>query len=258
MLAVLSPAKSLDYQEQSLTKKKSTPQFLDDSEALVEQLRQLSPAKLSKLMGISPNLAELNHERFQSWKRPFRKREAKQAILAFVGDVYQGFELDRYKEDDWTHVQDHVRILSGLYGILRPLDLMLPYRLEMGTKFSTKRGKDLYDFWGSKIAEALNKALKKQGDDILVNLASNEYFKSVNKDHLRAQVISPVFKDTTKDGQLKIISFFAKKARGMMADFIVRKRATTIEDLYAFETAGYGYEAALSTEAKPVFIRGEQ
>lgn len=257
MLAVLSPAKSLDYSEQFLTKKKSTPGFLDDSEVLIAQLKGMTAAQLSKLMGISAKLGELNYERNQAWQRPFPKGEAKQALLAFKGDVYQGFELDRYQDADWPYAQDHLRILSGLYGLLRPLDLILPYRLEMGTKMATDRGKDLYEFWGTKITDALNKALKKQGDDVLVNLASNEYFGSVKTSHLKGRVVTPIFKDT-KNGKLKIISFYAKRARGMMADFMIRNRISKPGDLRQFDTAGYGYDANLSSEDTLVFTRGEQ
>lgn len=257
MIAILSPAKTLDYSPQSLVKRQTKPAFLSDTEELVAIAKTLSEEDLSRLMGISAKLAAINHERFQRWTTPFPKGEAKQALLAFKGDVYQGFDLESFSADDWEHAQAHLRILSGLYGLLRPLDAMLPYRLEMGTKLETGRGKDLYEFWGDRITLALNKALKAQGDEILVNLASNEYFGAVQKDRLKARVITPVFKDT-KNGTLKIISFYAKKARGMMADFMIRKQLSHPEDLKAFDVAGYGYDDALSTEESYVFTRGEQ
>ncbi|MFT4636817.1 MAG: cytoplasmic iron level regulating protein YaaA (DUF328/UPF0246 family) [Verrucomicrobiales bacterium] len=257
MIAILSPAKTLDYSSQSLVSRKTMPAFLKDSEELIAVARMLSKKELGRLMGISEKLAELNHERFQSWIAPFPKGEAKQALLAFKGDVYQGFEFDLFEKKDWDFAQEHLRILSGLYGLLRPLDLMLPYRLEMGTKLGTKRGKDLYTFWGASLTEALNAALKKQGDDVLVNLASNEYFGAVRPKALKGQIITPVFKDTKK-GKVKIISFFAKRARGMMADFIIRNGLSKVEDLKAFNVADYAFEAALSSEDTFVFTRGER
>ena len=257
MISILSPAKSLDYGPQNLVTRKTTPAFLPDSEELIEIARKLSKKDLGKLMGISEKLAELNHERFQSWVTPFPNGEAKQALLAFKGDVYQGFELESFEKKHWDFAQEHLRILSGLYGLLRPLDMILPYRLEMGTRLVTKRGKDLYEFWGVSLTEALNKALKKQGDDILVNLASNEYFGAVQPKALNGRVITPVFKDT-KNGKVKIISFFAKRARGMMADFIIRNELAKVDDLKAFNVADYAFDAALSSADTLVFIRGER
>ncbi len=257
MLAVLSPAKTLDYTPQRLVTKKSKPGFLEDSEELVSVARKLSAADLGALMGISPKLADLNHQRFQDWRQPFPKGEAKQALLAFKGDVYQGFELESFADGDWAFAQDHLRILSGLYGLLRPLDMMLPYRLEMGTKLATKRGKDLYQFWGDSITKGINKALGKQGDRVLVNLASNEYFGAVDPKALKGEIVTPVFKDT-KNGKLKIISFYAKKARGMMADFMVREQLSTVDDLKSFRTANYGFEPSLSSKTELVFTRPEQ
>lgn len=257
MLAILSPAKTLDYSPQRLVSRKTKCAFLKDSEELIEQLRQLSSKRLGKLMGISEKLADLNHERFQAWTLPFPRGEAKQALLAFKGDVYQGFELERFTEEDWAFAQDHLRILSGLYGLLRPLDQMLPYRLEMGTKLKTNRGKDLYEFWGTQLTESLNKALKRQGDDILINLASNEYYGAVKKDALKARVVTPVFKDV-KNGKLRFISFYAKLARGLMADFIIRNGIEAIEDLKAFAVDDYAFDASLSDEDTMVFTRGER
>lgn len=256
-MAILSPAKTLDYGPQSLVSRKTKPGFLKDSEELIAVVKQLTPKALGKLMGISEKLAELNHARFQAWEVPFPKGEAKQALLAFKGDVYQGFEFERFTAEDWSFAQDHLRILSGLYGLLRPLDQMLPYRLEMGTKLGTERGKDLYEFWGTQLTESLNKALKKQGDDVLINLASNEYFGAVKPAALKGRVVTPVFKDT-KNGKLKIISFHAKRARGMMADFVIRNGLKKVEDLKAFDTADYGFDAGLSNEDTLVFTRAER
>ncbi len=257
MLAIISPAKSLDFSPQSLVTRKTKPAFLKDSEALIEVMREKSPDDLRALMGISEKLADLNYERFQKWENPYPRGEAKQAVLAFRGDVYQGFELETFEEADWAFAQDHLRILSGLYGLLRPLDLILPYRLEMGTKLATSRGKDLYAFWGDQLTEALNKALKKQGDDVLVNLASNEYFGAVRPSVLKGRIVTPVFKDM-KNGRLKIISFFAKKARGMMADHIIRHGLSEIDDLKGFDGGDYGFDASLSDESTLVFTRGER
>ena len=257
MLAILSPAKTLDYSSPQLVSRKTKCEFLKDSEELIEGLRQLSSMRLGKLMSISEKLADLNRDRFQAWKLPFPRGEAKQALLAFKGDVYEGFELERFTEADWAFAQDHLRILSGLYGLLRPLDQMLPYRLEMGTKLKTRRGKDLYEFWGMQLTESLNKALKRQGDDILVNLASNEYYGAVQKGALKAQVVTPVFKDV-RNGKLRFISFYAKLARGLMADFIIRNAIEEVEDLKGFAVDGYAFDASLSDDDTLLFTRGER
>lgn len=256
MIIVISPAKTLDYGEQCLTKKSTQPEFLAHSEELIAKLRTLKEAKLAELMHISDKLAKLNAERYQSWSQPFSPDNAKQALLAFKGDVYTGFELDHWKAADFDYAQKHLRILSGLYGVLRPLDLMQPYRLEMGTSLQTKRGKNLYAFWGSIITEALNKALKESKSKVLVNLASNEYFSSIMPAKLNAEIVVPVFKDE-KNGKYKIISFFAKKARGMMSDFILRHRIKKPGDLRGFDTAGYAFDEAGSTDEELVFLRGE-
>ncbi|GAA5494767.1 peroxide stress resistance protein YaaA [Rubritalea halochordaticola] len=257
MIILLSPAKSLDYDSPLLTKKSTKPRLLDDSEELVLQLRKMSPAQIGKLMSISDKLAELNAERYASWEKDFSKDNARQAILAFTGDVYQGMELSDWSADDFAAAQKQIRILSGLYGVLRPLDLMQAYRLEMGTKLENKRGKNLYEFWGSKITEMLNKDLKASGSDLVVNLASNEYFSSVKKKELIGELITPVFKDE-KNGTYKIISFYAKKARGMMADFIVREGVSDVAGLKKFKTAGYKYSAKDSKGNELVFLRKEQ
>lgn len=257
MLVLLSPAKSLDYDSPLLIKKSTKPRFIDESAELIEGLRELSVAQVGKLMSISDKLAELNHGRFADWQRDFTKGNSRQAILAFTGDVYQGMKLDEWSTEDFSRAQKQVRILSGLYGVLRPLDLMQAYRLEMGTKFANGRGKNLYEFWGSKVTSVLNQDLKKSGSETVVNLASNEYFSVVKKSELEGDLVTPVFKDE-KNGKYKIISFFAKKARGMMADFIVREGLQDPEDLKEFTTAGYQYSAEDSCGKSLVFLRKEQ
>jgi cytoplasmic iron level regulating protein YaaA (DUF328/UPF0246 family) len=208
-------------------------------------------------MGISPKLAELNVDRYKTWKQPFTTENAKQSLLAFKGDVYRDIESDKFTASDFDFAQQHLRILSGLYGVLRPLDLMQPYRLEMGTKLKNKRGANLYEFWGTKITKSLNLALAQSKSDILVNLASNEYFNSVIPDDLDAEIITPIFKDT-KNGKLKIISFFAKRARGMMTNFIIRKGITDPLQLKKFKVAGYKFDKSLSTTTEFTFTRAEQ
>jgi cytoplasmic iron level regulating protein YaaA (DUF328/UPF0246 family) len=222
----------------------------------MEQLKALSSREVGSLMNISDKLALLNHERFQSFAASFTKKNSRQAILAFTGDVYQGMNLSEWSEGDFATAQENVRILSGLYGVLRPLDLMQPYRLEMGTSLANARGKNLYQFWGDRITDLLNKDLKNSKSDLVVNLASNEYFSAVIPSKLDGQVISPVFKDEKK-GKYKIISFYAKKARGMMADYIVKNELKISEDLREFSGAGYAYDVESSTEDKPVFLRSE-
>lgn len=208
-------------------------------------------------MGISPKLAELNYQRFQDWSTPFTTDNSKQALLAFKGDVYTGFDCDAWKADDFNFAQKHLRILSGLYGLLRPLDLMQPYRLEMGTRLKNAEGKDLYAFWGDTISEAISAAAKKSKSKCLVNLASNEYFSSVRPETIGLPVVTPVFKDA-KNGKYKIISFFAKKARGMMSNFIVRNRITDPADLREFDVAGYYFDESSSSETNLMFLREEQ
>jgi len=257
MISVISPAKSLDFCQQELTEKYTTPDFLSDSKTLISQLKKLSKEEVGELMGISPKLAELNADRYQTWKTPFKPANAKQSLLAFTGDVYRDIETDEFSDEDFDFAQQHLRILSGLYGVLRPLDLMQPYRLEMGTKLENKRGKNLYAFWGTKITDKLNEALAESKSDTLVNLASNEYFGSVVPDKLDGQIITPIFKDT-KNGKVKIISFFAKRARGMMANYIIRKQITDPKQLKKFKVAGYKYDKSLSTDTDYTFVRAEQ
>ncbi len=254
MLLVISPAKNLDYETPAKTKQSTNPDFLDESQLLIEELRQLAPQDISKLMSISDKLGVLNYDRFQQWSQPFTADNAKQAVLAFNGDVYTGLDANSFKADDFKFAQKHLRILSGLYGLLRPLDLMQPYRLEMGTKFANQRGSNLYDFWGDTITEALNQQLTSLKSDVLVNLASNEYFKSVKPKSLNAEIITPVFKDWKGD-KYKIISFYAKKARGLMCAYAIHNRITNAEDLKGFDLEGYAYNEGMSSAREWVFTR---
>ena len=257
MLMVISPAKTLDFETPPTTKRYTQPQFLDHSQELISQLRDLTPAQIGELMHLSDKLSGLNAARFGSWNPAFTPENAKQALLAFKGDVYTGLDADTLSAADLTYAQKHLRMLSGLYGLLRPLDLMQPYRLEMGTKLANARGKDLYAFWGDRISEWLNEALKEQGDDVLLNLASNEYFSAVKRPALNARVIEAEFRDQ-KNGQYKIISFYAKKARGMMARFVISERISKPKDLTQFDAHGYRYSKEQSSPDKLIFLRDEQ
>ncbi|OEY65026.1 peroxide stress protein YaaA [Marinobacter sp. X15-166B] len=255
MLMVISPAKTLDFDSPLATENYSQPVFLDDACELVDQLKQLEPHQISQLMKISAKLGELNADRFQSWQAPFTPDNARQAALAFKGDVYTGLEAETFSEADFSFAQQHLRILSGLYGLLRPLDLMQAYRLEMGTRFENTRGKDLYAFWGSQITDELNRQLAAD-DGVLVNLASNEYFKSVQKKQLQGRLITPHFKDW-KSGQYKIISFYAKKARGLMCRYAIQNQITQADDLKGFDTDGYRFSVEQSDADNWVFLRNE-
>jgi len=254
MLTVLSPAKTLDYETPPTTKKATRPALLERSEQLVEDARRLSPDEIASLMGISEKLATLNHERFMNWGQPFDLANAKQSVLAFKGDVYTGLEAETMKPDDLDFAQRHLRILSGLYGVLRPLDLMQPYRLEMGLGFANSGGKNLYEFWGGDITARIDAQLKALKTDVLVNLASNEYFKAIQPEALDAEVITPVFKDL-KNGRYRVISFFAKKARGRMARYIVDRRLEDVAGIKRFRRDGYRYDRAQSTAREWVFTR---
>lgn len=257
MLIVVSPAKTLDYESPLATNTYTQPELVDHSVELIEQCRQLTPADIATLMKVSDKIAGLNTARFEQWQPEFTQENARQAILAFKGDVYTGLDANSLTEDDFNYAQQHLRMLSGLYGLLKPLDLMQPYRLEMGTKLVNRRGTNLYQFWGTIITDKLNQALSEQGDDVLVNLASNEYFKAVKPKSLEAKVITPVFKDC-KNGTYKVISFYAKKARGMMARYIIENRLESVEQLKEFDVAGYYFVAAESTATEFVFKREEQ
>ncbi|PWC15646.1 peroxide stress protein YaaA [Brenneria roseae subsp. americana] len=257
MLITLSPAKTLDYTSPLATQRYTQPELLDYSSRLISVCKTLTPAQIASLMSISDKLAGLNAARFNDWHPDFTPDNARQALLAFKGDVYTGLAAENFSEDDFDFAQKHLRMLSGLYGVLRPLDLMQPYRLEMGTKLNNKAGKDLYSFWGGIITEKLNQALSEQGDDILVNLASDEYFKAVQPKKLQATLIKPVFLDE-KNGKFKVISFYAKKARGLMSRFIIQNRLTQPEQLKDFNLEGYFFEEEESSVHELVFKRHQQ
>jgi len=254
MLIVISPAKTLDYETVPKTKVFTTPDYLDRSQQLINRLRNLSSLDISDLMKVSAKIADLNFDRYESWKKPFTVKNAKQSILAFKGDVYTGLDAESFKADDFKFAQNHLRVLSGLYGLLRPLDLMQPYRLEMGTKLKTDIGKNLYEFWGSDITEGLNKQLNKIKSNYLINLASNEYFKSVKVKELNAEIITPAFKEF-KNGDYKMIGIYAKKARGMLSRYIIQNKLSDPEDIKLFNEDGYRFNKTLSKGNNFVFTR---
>lgn len=257
MLILVSPAKTLDFEQPPLTQVYSQPDFLYHSQELIQVCRQLAPSDIATLMKVSDKIAGLNAARFEGWQPQFTLENAKQAIFAFRGDVYTGFDADTLSSQELERAQSQLRILSGLYGLLRPLDLILPYRLEMGTALNNARGKNLYDFWGDILTLAVNKTLTEQGDRMVVNLASNEYFKAIKVRQLDGQLITPVFKDY-KNGQYKVISFFAKRARGMMARYIIKQQINSIDELIKFDAAGYYYSEEHSTQSEPTFLREAQ
>ena len=258
MLILISPAKTLDFTTPAPIKHFSQPEFLSDTERLVQQLKQLSVAEISALMKISDKLADKNCDRFKAWQSDYDDTNAKQALLAFQGDVYQGMDVDSFEQEDFDFAQEHLRILSGLYGVLRPLDLIQPYRLEMGTKLAHAKlhlsANTLYEFWGDKLTQAVNRQLEKLDNKTIVNLASNEYFKAVKPKLLTGKIITPVFKDW-KNGKYKIISIYAKKARGMMTAYILKNRLRNVEDLTNFAEAGYRFNTELSDPENLVFTR---
>jgi cytoplasmic iron level regulating protein YaaA (DUF328/UPF0246 family) len=254
MIVTLSPSKGQDFEEASLTKKYSKPADIKDSEMLIKELRKIRSKELQELMSVSENIADLNVDRYKSFTTPFTTRNAKQAIFAFKGDVYAGFDLSSFSEDDYAYAQDHLRILSGLYGCLRPLDLIQPYRLEMKTKLKNARGDNLYQFWDERITKSLNKELKKQQQPVLVNLASNEYFKAVKPKLLEGRLLNINFKET-RDGKTRVVAIFAKRARGMMADYIIRNRIEDPQELKKFRLEGYRFNKALSDDKQWTFER---
>ncbi len=256
MLMVISPAKTLDYTSPLATEEFTLPRYLEQSSQLVEVLRELSPNELADLMKLSDKLAGLNVARFTEWQPDFTLENARQAILAFKGDVYTGLDAESLSAEDFQYAQQHLRILSGLYGVLRPLDLMQPYRLEMGTKLDNAAGRNLYEFWGEQITESLNQCLVEHNTDVLLNLASNEYFKAVKPKQLKATLINVDFKDL-KNGQYKIISFYAKKARGMMARYVIEHKIDSVAALRNFNTQGYYYSAEQSKPEHLVFLRDQ-
>ena len=254
MLIFLSPAKSLDFKTPPQVTTHTQPDFLAQSKTLISQLRKLSPADIANLMDLSDPLAQLNFGRYAEWNLPFSPENAKQAVLAFDGDVYDGLAAKELSAADLDFAQTQVRILSGLYGILKPLDLMQPYRLEMGTKFANKAGKDLYAFWGERLLDAINAELAEMSRPVAVNLASEEYFKAAVGRKINGLVIQPVFEDW-KNGKYKIISFYAKRARGLMTRYAVLNRLTEPEGLKGFDYDGYAFEPSVSDEKSWVFRR---
>ncbi len=254
MIITLSPSKGQDFETASLSKKYTKPADLKESELLIKSLRKIKSQQLQEMMAISENITRLNIERYKTFKTPFTTKNAKQAISAFKGDVYSGFALDQFSEEDYAYAQNHLRILSGLYGCLRPLDLIQPYRLEMKTRLKNDRGENLYQFWDDRITKSLNKELKKQQEPVLVNLASNEYFKSVKPKLLEGRLLNIIFKET-KQGKTRVVAIFAKRARGMMADYIIRHRIEKPEDLKRFKMGGYKYNKSLSDEQQWTFER---
>jgi cytoplasmic iron level regulating protein YaaA (DUF328/UPF0246 family) len=254
MLIILSPAKKLDFKTPVPYHGFSVNRFMEEAETIVNRLRKLSVSELSDIMHISTALANLNYERYRNWHRPFTTENAKAAIFAFNGDAYSGLDAASFDTDDLNYAQNHLRILSALYGVIRPLDLIQPYRIEMGMKFGFDNYKSLYDFWRSKITEAINEDLRLQGDNILINLASEEYFKALDLNTLKAKVITPVFKEN-KNGILKIVSRNAKRARGMMSRFILKNKITNPEELKLFDMEGYFYSDRPGNDERLVFVR---
>lgn len=257
MLALISPAKTLDYESNLPTDSFTLPRLLDHSQQLIDVSRKLSASEIANLMTVSEKIANLNVERFRDWQPDFDFSNARQAIFAFKGDVYTGLDAYELSDDSIQYAQQHLRMLSGLYGLLRPLDLMMPYRLEMGTKLKNQRGTNLYQFWDHIITDLINEDLAAVQSDLLVNLASDEYYKAVKETKIQAEIIKPVFLDE-KNGKFKVISFYAKKARGLMAHYIIEHQIERVEDLKSFNTDGYYFDAESSLKGELVFKRAEQ
>lgn len=257
MLIVVSPAKTLDYDTPAKTKTSTTPDFLEHSQILIDRLRQFSALDIAELMHVSMKIAELNFERYADWSLPLTTDNAKQAVLAFKGDVYTGLDAESFSAADFKFAQKHFRMLSGLYGLLKPLDLMFPYRLEMGTRLENVRGKNLYEFWGDIITDELNKQLKAIKSDYLINLASNEYFKAVKPKNIKGSVITPAFKEY-KDGEYKMIGIYAKKARGLLSRYIIQNQLSDPQDIKAFDVEGYKFNSKLSKGNDWVFTRRQK
>ncbi|OCG00806.1 peroxide stress protein YaaA [Gilliamella sp. wkB112] len=254
MLTVISPAKTLDYQSPLITQQHTLPRFINTTKQLIKNCQKLSVNELTKLMSISPKLAEINYERFKKWHANFNLNNARQAILTFKGDVYTGLHVEDFSTSDLQFAQAHLRILSGLYGVLRPLDLIQPYRLEMGIRLKNGNYTNLYQFWGDQLTEYLNDELSQSSNPTLINLASNEYFKAIKPKQLKAKIIQPIFLDKSKD-EYKVISFFAKKARGLMSRFIIKNNINNSHDIKSFNLEGYLFDQHRSTELEWFFIR---
>jgi len=257
MLALISPAKTLDYESALPTDAHTLPRLLEHSQKLIDVSRKLSAIDISNLMSVSEKIAKLNVERFNDWQSEFNFSNARQALFAFKGDVYTGLDAYDLNDQHIEFAQNHLRMLSGLYGLLRPLDLMMPYRLEMGTKLQNPRGHNLYQFWGDRITSLINDDLEHANSELLVNIASDEYYKSVIERKIKAEIIKPVFLDQ-KNGKYKVISFYAKKARGLMARYIIENQLNQAEDLKSFNTDGYYFDAESSLKGELVFKRDEQ
>ena len=255
MIVLLSPAKNLDYESQVVVDNHSQPRLLENADYLINKLRKLSARQISNLMKLSPALADLNYERYQRFSTPFSIENARQAVYAFNGEVYNGLDASTLSEEDLAYAQNNLRILSGLYGLLKPLDLMQAYRLEMGTKFAvTKTKKDLYHYWNTSITDLINQDLEESNSDCLINLASNEYFKAVKPSIISKKIITPIFKEE-KEGEFKVVMVYAKKARGMMARFIIQNRLSASEDIKGFDVENYAFNSHLSSANEWVFTR---
>ena len=259
MLLLISPAKKLDFESIAPTDTYTMPDFLSEAQELISILRGYSVADIAKLMKLGDKLAQLNYDRYQHWHTPFHPQNAKQAVATFKGDVYTGMNINSFDAAQLAFTQEHLRILSGLYGLLRPLDLMQPYRLEMGTRLATSKGKNLYAFWGNTITDAINQHLARIKASYVINLASNEYFSVVQPNRLHKPVITPVFKELRQDKngqpQYRIISLLAKRARGMMSAYILKNQLQNIEDIKNFNQAGYQYQDSLSSQSQWIFTR---
>lgn len=254
MITIISPAKTLDFKSRAQTRKHSFPLLLDDSKILINELQKLNPKDISKLMKVNDDIAFLNFERFLSWRTPFNIDNSKQALLAFKGQVFIGLDAKSFTEEDLLFAQEHLRLLSGLFGILRPMDLIQAYRLEMGTRLKNPTGENLYVFWGSKITEVINDELSKQKNKILINLASNEYYKAIKHKMINGEIITPIFKEE-KGSNFKVVAVYAKTARGLMSRFIIKNRINNPEEIKAFDMAGYLFNHDLSNKNEWVFTR---
>jgi len=254
MLITISPSKGQDFETPAPIDTFTLPERLQDSQLLIDELKKIDVQGVRELMTVSENIASLNVDRFKTFSTPFTLSNAKQALFAFKGDVYSGISAVQYSEEDLQYAQNHLRMLSGLYGALRPLDLIQPYRLEMKTKLKNPRGDNLYQFWGDRITESLNKVLATHDNPVLINLASNEYFKAVKPKLLKGKLLTINFKET-KNGKTRIIAIFAKRARGMMTDYILRNRINSIEEIKKFDVAGYQFSDVDSNEKQITFVR---
>ena len=252
MKILISPSKTLSFDSEVNCEFKSESRLIDETKILHKILLDYSSEDLKNLMSVSDKIAELNYNRFKNWEDPTSSENSRQAVYAFKGDVYSGLDADTIEEDKFDYLQNSLRILSGYYGLLRPFDQILPYRLEMGTKLENENGNNLYKFWGDKITNVLNEDLDK--DDIIVNLASDEYFKSINNDKIKSNIITPVFKEF-KNGTYKVIAIYAKKARGLMSRFLIERKSTSIDDIKLFNVDGYSFDNSLSKDSQMVFTR---